>query len=647
LNLASVTGGGGRFHVGLDIAKVNAATLAISASHAGDFTVGQNGTYTITVSNTGNTATLGTVTVTDSLPQGLSAIAVSGTGWNCSSVPTTSLTCTRSDALAINSSYPPITLTVSVGGGTAPVVSNSASVTGGGDSLVHTTSDPTNVHTPTLAIALSHAGDFTAGQPGTYTISVSNIGAIPSAGGTITVNDFIPGGLSPISATGAGWNCSFIPGPPVQMNCMRTADVLAQGSSYPPISLNVSVAPDALSTVTNVANVSGIGPSNLSNNTAFDITRIAGFRFVPVTPCRVADTRNPVGPFGGPFLGGNTTRGFTIPDSACGIPATAQAYSINVTVVPKNKLAFLTMFPCGQPLPLASTLNSDGRIKAAAAIVPAGTSGAVCAFTTDDTEFILDIDGYFVPTSNPSGLSFYPLAPCRVVDTRGAIGALGGPSMVGNASRTFPVLSSSCNVPAAAQAYSLNFTSVPKTGKLSFLTTWPAGQTQPLVSTLNAPTGRVTANAAIVPAGTNGGVSVFVTDDSDLVIDINGYFAPPGQGGLSLFPMTPCRVLDSRVPVGTSPFIGIRNVDVFNSGCGPAAAAQAYVINATVVPPGPLGFLTLWPQGATQPLVSTLNAGDAAITSNMAIVPTANGSISAFVSDPSHLVLDISGFFAP
>jgi hypothetical protein len=55
----------------------------------------------------------------------------------------------------------------------------------------------------------------------------------------------------------------------------------------------------------------------------------------------------------------------------------------------------------------------------------------------------------------------------------------------------------------------------------------PAGQTQPLVSTLNAPTGTITANAAIVPAGANGDLSVFVTNDSDLIIDVNGYFAQP------------------------------------------------------------------------------------------------------------------------
>ena len=212
--------------------------------------------------------------------------------------------------------------------------------------------------------------------------------------------------------------------------------------------------------------------------------------------------------------------------------------------------------------------------------------------------------------------------------------------------RTFPVLSSACNVPSAAQEYSLNFTVVPP-GPLGYLTTWPTGQAQPLASTLNDLTGAVLANAAIVPAGTSGSVDVYASAATDLVIDINGYFAPPGTGGLSLYNVAPCRVLDSRLPAGSQPFSGEKDVNVTGSGCGAPAAAQAYVVNATVVPPGPLGYLTLWPQGAAQPVVSTLNALDGSVMSNMAIVPTANGSIAAFASAPTHLILDLLGYFAP
>src|SRR5271157_1534176 len=60
----------------------------------------------------------------------------------------------------------------------------------------------------------------------------------------------------------------------------------------------------------------------------------AGLSFIPVTPCRVVDTRGTAGPFGGPSLAGDSSRSFVVPQSGCGIPPTAQAYSLNVTVVP-------------------------------------------------------------------------------------------------------------------------------------------------------------------------------------------------------------------------------------------------------------------------------------------------------------------------
>jgi hypothetical protein len=71
------------------------------------------------------------------------------------------------------------------------------------------------------------------------------------------------------------------------------------------------------------------------------------------------------------------------------------------------------------------------------------------------------------------------------------------------------------------------------------------------------------------------------------------------------------------------------------------------VLNATVVPQGFLGYLTLWPEGSARPVVSTLNAYNGQVTSNMAIVPTSNTEISAFADDNTFLVLDISGYFAP
>ncbi len=379
-------------------------------------------------------------------------------------------------------------------------------------------------------------------------------------------------------------------------------------------------------------------------------------QFMPMTPCRAVDTRNADGPFGGPSIAANTSRSFVIPNSACAIPSNAGAYSVNVAVVPRASLGYITVWPTGQTQPVVATLTDlAGVVRSNAAIVAAGTGGAISVFATDETDVIVDINGYFNTAgatadiqfaAAPSSSAFYPLTPCRIADTRNATGPFGGPGITAGGTRSFVIPQSSCDVPADATAYSLNFAAVPS-GPLGFLTVWPTGQPQPVVASLNDVTGTIAANAVIVPAGDNGAIDVYATDATNVVIDINGYFAAPGSGGLSLYAMTPCRVLDSRNPQGTPPFSGDLNVDVTSSACGVPATAQAFVFNATVVPPASFGFLTMWPEGEPQPLAATLNAVDGAITSNLAIVPTNNGSITAYASDPTYLILDIFGFYAP
>ena len=227
-----------------------------------------------------------------------------------------------------------------------------------------------------------------------------------------------------------------------------------------------------------------------------------------VAPCRVMDTRNPNGTFGGPFISGGTSRAIPIPSSACGVPANAMAYSLNFTVVPRTgKLGSLTVWPTGRVQPNVSTLTSpDGSVLADAALVPAGTAGSINAYSTDDAGLVVDINGYFVPPAT-STLQFYPLPPCRILDTRNADGTFSGPSLAGGGNgRSFPIPSSSCGAPANAAAYSFNVTVVPQ-GYLGYLTAWPTGQAQPLVrSTMNSWDGTVIANR-IVPAGSAGAVS--------------------------------------------------------------------------------------------------------------------------------------------
>ena len=360
-------------------------------------------------------------------------------------------------------------------------------------------------------------------------------------------------------------------------------------------------------------------------------------QLVTVTPCRLVDTRQT----GGPIAGG-TARSFPVPTlGGCNIPATAGAYSLNVTVVPPGPLGYLTIWPTGQSQPTTSLLNStDGRVKANAAIVPAGTNGAVSVYVSNTTNVILDIDGYFAPPA-ANTYQFYPLTPCRIVDTRGGDGGI----LRAGTERDYPI-PANCGVPSSAKAYSFNITVLPSAGGLDYLTVWPKGETQPTVSTLNDNTGTIVANAAIVPAGSDNATAFYPNSNStNLLVDVNGYFAAPGTGGYSLYTVQPCRVLDTRQNGGS--FMGQKTVNVVGSTCAPPSSATAYVFNATVVPPGPMLYLTLWPDGEQQPTVSTLNAQDGFITSNMAIVPTNNGSIDAYAAALTQLILDISGYFAP
>ena len=186
-NTATVSGGGDvntANNTASDPTTVNAVVatpdLTISKSHTGNFFQGQTGaTYTITVSNIGSGATSGTVTVSDALPTGLTATAISGTGWSCDTLTF----CTRSDALAPAASYPAITLTVNVSSTAPASVTNTATVSGGGESNTanDTASDPTTVGNRVtafiepFAIAVDSAGNaYVTGLTG---------GGLPIVGG--------------------------------------------------------------------------------------------------------------------------------------------------------------------------------------------------------------------------------------------------------------------------------------------------------------------------------------------------------------------------------------------------------------------------------------------------------------------------------
>ncbi|MBL8230542.1 MAG: hypothetical protein JNL98_18775 [Bryobacterales bacterium] len=480
-------------------------------------------------------------------------------------------------------------------------------------------------------------------QTCTYSVSPAQLQAGPAGG----ASQFT---VSTTPAAGCAWTAS-------SNEPWITIASGASGSGAGTVSVNVS--PNSGLQRTGTLSVAG---QSIGVTQAGGAAAPAGLRFVAMNPCRVMETRpeynfeGRTGAFGPPFLRAGETRTLHMTQSnVCQIPASAKAYVLNVTLVPRGGVDFVTIWAGGEARPNVWTVRSpDGQIVANSTVVTAGNS-AIQVYASNDADLILDISGYFTDAA-AANLAYYPLTPCRVIDTRieyrPTPGPFGPPSMNGRETRRFRFPASPCAVPAGAAAYSVTITAVPQ-GPLQFLTAWPAGGPQPNISNINSPAGRVLANSVILPASADGSVDVFTFDRTDFLIDINGYFAPDNGQGLFYFPVQQCRVSDSRSANGT--FGGpvfeneqTRTYPLPVSACsGIPAAARAYVVNASVIPNGsPMPFLTLWPTGQGRPNASSLNAFEGQIVTNSAIIPAgANGAIDVYAFRRTHVVLEVSGYF--
>ena len=137
-----------------------------------------------------------------------------------------------------------------------------------------------------------------------------------------------------------------------------------------------------------------------------------------------------------------------------------------------------------------------------------------------------------VSATNPAGaLTFFPITPCRVIDTRPAPDNVGPKSTPLGTDETHTVTVHGTNgdcagIPTTAKAVSLNVTAVGAT-QPTFLTLWATGQTRPLASSLNPTPGQPpTPNAVITDVDTNGQLNIYnLQGNVHVLADINGYYA--------------------------------------------------------------------------------------------------------------------------
>lgn len=279
--------------------------------------MGQPGTYTITVSNSGNGPTNGAVTVADTLPAGLAATAISGNGWTCT---LGTVTCTRADSLALASSYPAISLVVNASGVAPTRVTNTVTVSGGGETntVNDLATDLTNISAPDLTVGLAPGIFFQGAIGATYVIFPGNNGDLPTVG-TVTVQDTVSAGLTPTAISGAGWNCTL-----ANLTCTR-ADSVPAFTGYPVILVTVDVALNAPSTVTNVATISGGGESNTGNDTAQDVSGVG--------PPHVPDITVSISHAGNGFVQGQPGT-YTVQVSNVGLGASSGTVSVTASLPP-------------------------------------------------------------------------------------------------------------------------------------------------------------------------------------------------------------------------------------------------------------------------------------------------------------------------
>jgi len=248
-----------------------------------------------------------------------------------------------------------------------------------------------------LRVTLAGGPPITEAQPIAWTLTVTNTGPQPAAGALLS-------DVFPATVAGVSWTCSP-----------------AGGAICPPsgtgnLALSVSLPVAASLVVQAAGTVSGLGgarhvvntatitaPASLddplpANNSASIATPVAHeASFHTLAPCRLVDTRNPTGARGGPALGAGAVRSFPVA-AACGIPASAWALALNVTVTQPTAAGNVRLFPGGTPVPPTSSVNyAAGATRGNNAIVALGEAGDLSALASQaagSVHLILDVTGY-------------------------------------------------------------------------------------------------------------------------------------------------------------------------------------------------------------------------------------------------------------
>jgi hypothetical protein len=340
------------------------------------------------------------------------------------------------------------------------------------------------------------------------------------------------------------------------------------------------------------------------------------------------------------------------------IPVAARAAVVLVEVNDPIGSGYLRVRPCQAPSLLVDVGWINDRSVGIAYVDL--TAGPICVSHRGEAGVRLTVLGHLSvdgpdPSRLPPTLSspvqpvrlpgLRAITPVRLIDTRSGLGVSAPGRLSAGQTLELPITQSAASTTAVA----LNVT-VTEPAATGFLTVYPCDQNRPKVSNLNYVTGETVPNLVNVKLSVTRSVCIFAQQPTHVIADLAGTFEAGGGAGAQ--PVSPERLLDTRIPIGV-PAAGkvvggeVLTLQVAGRGGVPASGASAVTMNVTVTEPELAGFVTVYPCDRSRPTASNLNYTPGQTVPNLVSVRlSATGTVCLFSQRTTHLVADLSAWYS-
>ena len=420
---------------------------------------------------------------------------------------------------------------------------------------------------------------------------------------------------------------------------------------------------------------------SLPSDPPVSVTPRVGSSYVPLVPSRVMDSASGLGLTGAlaPYVAATfAVTGLHPGDASLNVPDGASAVTGILSLSDATYKGWVSLTPEPNDHPTTSSINFPAHDARSTGItVPLGSGGklsvtygapATTAGRANSVEVIFDVTGYFI--TGTSGSTYVSLTPNRLVDSRptgsGHTNTGLGAALVAGAPATFAVTgrtptNATTNVPSSAVAVTGTLTVTGQTAP-GYFALGPNAVSSPGFTSLYFPKGDNRATGLTVKLGSGGKLSVTFASTtagatSHVVFDVNGYFVP-GTAGAMYVPVTPNRLVDSRIKQGISGALkdhvaatfGVVNRVASDPAKNVPTGAVAITGTLTVTNQTYMGWLSLTPTPNNNPTTSNLNFPKGDVRATGVTVPLSSAgkcsvTYGAKSRQTTHVVFDVTGYF--